>query len=140
MTGPVFVDTSAFYALMDSSDQYHEQAKKGWNGMLMEEVPINTSNYVTVETGALLQSRLGFEAADLWYRDILGVVDILWIDERVHQTAYELWLSLGRRNLSLVDCASFVIMRGRKIETIFGYDRHFDEQGFTPVGRDGDRN
>jgi predicted nucleic acid-binding protein len=64
-------------------------------------------------------------------------VDILWIDERVHQTAYELWLSLGRRNLSLVDCASFVIMRGRKIETIFGYDRNFEEQGFTPVGRDG---
>ena len=134
MTDRVFVDTSAFYALMDTSDQYHGQAGKSWTAMLNEEIYLHTSNYITVETGALLQSRLGFEAAAIWYRDVLGIVDVLWIEETAHQMAYELWLSLGRRNLSLVDCVSFVTMRSNGIETIFAFDRHFEEQGFHPYG------
>ena len=31
MTDQVFIDTSAFYALMDSSDQYHQQAGAFWH-------------------------------------------------------------------------------------------------------------
>jgi predicted nucleic acid-binding protein len=133
MTDQVFIDTSAFYALMDGSDQFHDRARNSWSALLNKEIFFNTNNYIVVETGALLQNRLGFEAADLWYKDILSIVDILWIEETAHQTAYELWLSLGRRKLSLVDCASFVTMRSHKIENVFGFDRHFEEQGFRPV-------
>ena len=128
--GKIFIDTSAFYALMDGSDQYHHQAGESWHTLLDEEILLTTSNYIIVETVALLQNRLGFEAADLWYRDVLSVVDVLWVGERANQMAYELWLSLGRRKLSLVDCISFITMRTHKIETIFGFDRHFEEQGF----------
>ena len=135
MNDRTFIDTSAFYALMDNSDEYHNQASRLWHAMLNKDIFLFTSNYVTVETGALLQNRLGFEAADIWYRDVLGVVDILWIEATAHQMAYELWLSLGRRNLSLVDCVSFVTMRSNKIETVFGFDRHFTEQGFIPFGQ-----
>lgn len=115
---------------MDRSDQHHHQAEKFWHALLEKEIFLTTSNYITVETVALLQNRLGFEAADLWYRDVLGVVDVLWVEDRTHQMAYELWLSLGRRKMSLVDCVSFVIMRSHSIETILGFDRHFEEQGF----------
>ena len=44
--------------------------------------------------------------------------------------AIEIWFSLGRRNLSLVDCKSFVIMRQDKMEKVFGYDKPFTAQGF----------
>jgi predicted nucleic acid-binding protein len=132
--GKIFIDTSAFYALMDRSDQHHHQAEKSWRALLEKGIFLTTSNYITVETAALLQNRLGFEAANLWYRDVLGVVDVLWVGERAHQTAYELWLSLGRRKMSLVDCVSFITMRSHKIETIFGFDRHFEEQGFISYG------
>ena len=73
---------------------------------------------------------LGFEAADLWYKDVLGIVDVLWIEKTAHQMAYELWLSLGRRRLSLVDCVSFVTMRRHQSHKVFCFDRHFEEQGF----------
>ena len=132
MMDQVFIDTSAFYALMDGSDQYHQQAGQHWQKMVEEGVQLSTNNYIIVESLALLKSRLGFEAAELWYRDILGVVDLLWVEGPAHQMAYELWLSLGRRNLSLVDCVSFVSMRSNKIETFFGFDKHFIEQGFVP--------
>ena len=126
----VFIDTSAFYALMDRSDSYHQSASKLWAHFLDNGYSLKTSNYVTVETLALLQNRLGFEAADLWSRDVLGVVETIWIDEARHKLAFEIWFSLGRRKLSLVDCASFVMMRHDKMEKVFGFDKHFTEHGF----------
>ena len=126
----VFIDTSAFYALMDRSDSYHEKAKKLWAFLLEKNSSFKTTNYIIIETLALIQSRLGFEAAHLYAGDILGLVDILWVDEPRHNLAFELWLSLGRKKLSLVDCISFITMRHYSLENVFGCDRHFDEQGF----------
>ena len=77
-----------------------------------------------------MQNRLGFEAADLWSRDVLDIVETLWIDKVLHNLASEIWFSLGRRKLSLVDCTSFIIMRQGKMDKVFGYDRHFTEHGF----------
>ncbi len=126
----VFIDTSAFYALMDRSDSYHQSASKLWAHFLDKGYHLKTSNYITVETLALMQNRLGFEAADLWSRDVLDIVETLWIDEALHKLAFEIWFSLGRRKLSLVDCASFAVMRHDKMEKVFGFDKHFTEHGF----------
>jgi predicted nucleic acid-binding protein len=126
----IFIDTSAFYALMDRSDSWHSSARRLWTRLMEEGYELKTSNYIVVETLALLQNRLGFEAADLWARDVLGVVETIWIDEMLHHLATEIWLSLGRRQLSLVDCASFVVMRHDKVEKVFGFDKHFAEHGF----------
>ena len=126
----VFIDTSAFYALMDRSDSYHQEAGNIWTHLLEKDFYLKTNNYVIVETTALLQSRLGFDAAVLWARDILGIVETLWIDESSHSLAFEIWSSLGRSKLSFVDCISFVVMRHYKIETVFGFDKHFTDHGF----------
>ena len=126
----IFIDTSAFYALMDRSDRHHEKAKQLWAFLLDEEIYLKTTNYIIIETLALLQSRLGFEAAHLYSSDISGIVDVLWVKEPRHNLAFELWLGLGRRKLSLVDCVSFITMRHYELENVFGFDRHFDEQGF----------
>jgi len=129
----VFVDTSAFYALMDRSDKNYEQAAGLWKYLVEKDLYLNTSNYVIVETLAILQNRLGFEAANLWHRDVLSLAEVLWIEGSIHNLAHELWLGLGRRKLSFVDCVSFVTMRHYKIEKIFVFDRHFEEQGFEIV-------
>ncbi|MGD1969635.1 MAG: PIN domain-containing protein [Desulfobacterales bacterium] len=130
-TENIFIDTSAFYALMDSSDAHHEKAKNIWIFLLEEESHLHTTNYIMIESLALLQSRLGFEAAHLFARDISGLVEFCWIDKPQHSLAFELWLSLGRRKMSLVDCVSFITMRHYKIENTFAFDKHFEEQGFT---------
>ena len=126
----VFIDTSAFYALMDRSDSYHQKAKGLWVFLLDNEASLKTTNYIIIEALALVQSRLGLEAAQLFSRDILELVDILWIDESRHNLGFELWLGLGRKKLSLVDCISFITMRHYRLENVFGFDRHFHEQGF----------
>jgi len=125
-----FIDSSAGYTLMDRSDRCHNTAAELWQYFIKSDAQMLTSNYIVLETLALLQHRLGFKAADLWYRDILGIVDVIWVERNIHDLAYELWLSLGRRRLSFVDCVSFVVMRQNGIEAVFGFDVHFAEQGF----------
>jgi predicted nucleic acid-binding protein len=57
----VFIDTSAFYAVLDADDQSHSEAVREWNHFLDEEAVLLTTNYILVETSALLQSRIGSE-------------------------------------------------------------------------------
>jgi predicted nucleic acid-binding protein len=101
-----------------------------WTFLLDKNASFKTTNYIIIEAFALLQNRLGFEAANLFSNNVLGLVDILWVDESRHNLAYELWLGMGRKKLSLVDCVSFITMRHYKLENVFGFDRHFDQQGF----------
>ncbi len=96
----VFVDTSAFYALMDRSDLNYKQASRLWAALLEENCYLYTGNYIVVETMALLQNRLGFEAANLRHRDVLGLAEVLWVDKAIHNHSYELRLGLGLFNCS----------------------------------------
>ena len=126
----IYVDTSAFYALIDRSDRHHQQASILWPDLLNDNICLITSNYVVWETLGLLQKRIGCEAAILWNRDVLGVLDVWWVNEDMHQRAYELWLNLGRQRPSLVDCVSFVTMHQHQIEKVFCFKPHFINFGF----------
>jgi len=126
----IYVDTSAFYALIDRSDRHYKQASALWPTLLDDNVTLITSNYVVSETIELLRNRIGFKAAKLWYKDILGVLDVWWIDAAAHQRAYELWLNLGLKGLSIIDCISFVTMHHNHIEKAFCFKPHFEDYGF----------
>jgi len=126
----VFVDTSAFLALLDADDEHHVMVKKGWAGLLQSDVPLVTSNYVLVETFALVQNRLGMEAVRVFQEDIVPLFDIRWLDAVTHAVATGVLLSAGRKKLSLVDCSSFEVMRRGGIRRVLTLDRHFREQGF----------
>jgi len=96
----------------------------------MQDVQITCSNYVLVEAIALLQSRFGLEAVRLLQRDVIPVLDVAWADEPIHLQAVSAMLVANRRQLSLVDCASFGIMQQLGISSVFAFDPHFSEQGF----------
>ena len=55
----VYVDTSAFFALLDAEESHHRAALKRATALFDEEASLVTSNYVVVETCALLQRRIG---------------------------------------------------------------------------------
>jgi predicted nucleic acid-binding protein len=129
----VFVDTSALYALLDRDDAHHREAAQVFAGLLRRRVPLHTHAYVVVESLALAQRRLGMEAARALVHDLLGVVRVAPVDEALHQASLTATLASGRREVSLVDWASFLFMRHRKMEKAFAYDVRFFEQGFKPV-------
>jgi predicted nucleic acid-binding protein len=126
----VFVDTSAFFAVLDADDENHDAAKQIWEDLLAQEAVLVCSNYVLVETLALVQRRLGISAIRVFQEDIMPVLNIEWVDESLHQVGIASVLAAARRELSLVDCVSFEIMRRSGIKTAFVFNHHFDEQGF----------
>ena len=127
----IFIDTSAFYALLDRDDANHQKAKKVWADLLRADHTLITSNYVLVETFALLQNRLGIEAARGFQDDLLPLINLELVSSGVHRSGIAALLSASRRSLSLVDCVSFDIIRSSGIKTVFAFDQHLQEQGFT---------
>lgn len=131
----IFIDTAAFLAILNANDRYHYSARNTWNEILHSDQDLFSSNYVVLETTALLQHRFGLEALRLLESDILPVIDIIWVDEALHKQGVSALLAANRRSLSLVDCTSFEIIRRIGLENVFTFDPHFAEQGFnvTPL-------
>ncbi len=126
----VFVDTSALYAVLDRSDANHLAARRLWQRLLPEGSILVTTNYVVLETSALVQSRLGVAALRTLHEDVVPALAVEFIDERRHKEGVSAVLSSARRKLSLVDCVSFAVMREAGLREVFCFDRHFAEQGF----------
>jgi predicted nucleic acid-binding protein len=126
----VFIDTSALLAVMDAGDENHSKADRFWKKLLGGEESLLTSNYVLIETIALLQNRIGLDAVRALDREVLPAITVRWIGEREHGAALSAVLSAGRRRLSLVDCTSFELMKDMGLRRCFAFDPHFREQGF----------
>jgi len=128
-----FVDTSAFLAILDADDQYHAQARNAWEGMVSQEESLLCTNYILVETFALVQNRLGMEAVRTLQEDVLPLVGVEWMDAQSHYSSVMAMLIAGRRRLSLVDCASFETMRRLGVFTAFAFNPDFEDQGFETI-------
>jgi predicted nucleic acid-binding protein len=126
----IFVDTSALLAILTATERNHTRARAVWLDLLSRGEHLMTTNYVLLETIALVQRRLGFQAIVDFQRDAVPILRVIWIGEDDHTTAVAALLAANRRQLSLVDCASFTAMRRLGLDTVFAFDRHFAEQGF----------
>ena len=128
-----FVDTSALLALLDGGDDNHAAAVDAWRKLAEQSAQLVTTNYVVVETTAVAQRRLGLDAVRALVNDVLPLLDVVFIDQATHAAAMGALFAAGRRHLSLVDCASFEVMRQANLTTAFAFDRDFAAQGFDAV-------
>ena len=129
----IYVDTSAFLAVLDSREEHHAAARDTWQQLIQEDERLVVNNYVLVETFALVQNRLGLQAVTAFQRDAAPLLHIDWIDETGHSASVAALLVANQRRLSLVDCASFHTMRRLGLDRAFTFDQHFREQGFTCI-------
>jgi uncharacterized protein len=126
----IFIDTSAFIAILNADDSNHKKAKHSWIEVVSQDSILVCSNYILLETYALLQHRIGIEAVRVFHENILPVLAIEWVTEEHHEEGIKALLIANERNLSLVDCISFNMMRRLGIKTAFAFDKHFKSQGF----------
>ena len=134
---PVFLDTSALFALLDAEQRFHDDAKRTWDrllaGVRSGQQRLLTHHAIIVESTALTARRLGIQAVRQLHDGLLPVVEVVWIDEKLHRRATAAMFAAARRNVSLVDWLSFEVMRDRRIRHAFTFDAHFKEQGFLPA-------
>jgi predicted nucleic acid-binding protein len=113
-----FVDSSFIYALLNRRDQFHLQAVSVTSKLQPGDQFVLT-DAVIFESCSLLAA-LGARNSIIGFLDDIIVDErylIVHIDEdRFHQ-AYEMFKSYRDKEWSLVDCASFLVMRDEDIES-----------------------
>lgn len=124
----IFVDTSAWYALLDKSDVNHRAAVKFKDSLAG---PLVTSNYVADEVITLARSRLGHKVAvkigqKMWDESIANLIRVTLQDEK---KAWKIFVKYQDKTFSFTDCTSFALMERVGITEVFAFDEHFKQYG-----------
>ena len=128
-TERVIIDTSAFYALASSTDNFHAEAKVAYERLLDWEYELWITSYILVETSALVHRRLGFEPLRTFMETILsGIVQVLWVEDLIHREAWRQMTERQGSGLSLVDWTTAVSAQHLKA-SVFTFDQGFSQEG-----------
>ncbi len=128
----VFVDTSAFVALLRRDDAHHAGAERIQQRLKAERVRLVTTNFVVAETHALLLRHLGGAAA----REFLNGVDGGHMAVLVRAEPAD---AVGARttiyrqtdkDYSLCDAISFAVMTRLDLRQAWAFGRHFGQYGW----------
>ncbi len=129
----IFVDTSALIALIVANDRAHPSAAAQWVHLQHSGAVLISTNYVLLEAASLLQRRIGVPAVISLQSDYVPLLTVHWVDEPQHRAAMSALLVANRRDLSLVDCVSFEVMRDHGIRQAFTFDSDFTGAGFDVI-------
>jgi predicted nucleic acid-binding protein len=117
-------------SILVRSEEDHERVVEALSGLLKGNRRLVSTNYVLVETCALLQHRFGLPAVRDFENRLVPLLRVHWVDEGHHRRALERLFSADRRRVSLADSVSFVLMEAEGIREVLALDRDFEDQGF----------
>jgi predicted nucleic acid-binding protein len=130
----IFADTAGWGHLVDPSQTYHERAATIYRHARQQGRMFITTSYILTELVALLISPLRIPRPQIIaFMEGLKAsphVDIVHVDPPLDAQAWQLFTERPDKEWSLVDCASFVVMRQRGLLEAFTTDHHFEQSGF----------
>ena len=128
----VFVDTGAWFALADRSDQYHSQAVNVFPELLNNYHHLSTTNLVIAEAYVLIRLTIGHQPAVNFLTNIAASPRILKIysDRTLEEEAENILVKYNDQAFSYTDAVSFALMKRFDIKEAFSFDRHFAIAGF----------
>lgn len=131
----IVIDTSAFYALISSTDTFHIRAKSAYERVLDLEWELWTTSYIMVETSALVHHRLGFDFLKSFSETILSdIFHVVWIEKAIHTEAWRRMMQRQGKTFSLVDWTTMVVAERIK-GSVFTFDQGFSQQGILTFPR-----
>lgn len=130
----LFVDTAGWGHLVDPTQEFHRQAADLYRQARRQGRRFITTNYILTELVALLTSPVRVPRARI-IGFISGLksspyVHIVHVNERLDSQAWQLLAERPDKEWSLVDCASFVLMREAGLVESLTTDHHFEQAGF----------
>jgi len=131
----IFVDTGAWFAIADESDQYHERAVDVYPGLFKNNYHLATTNLVITETYILIRRAIGYQQAMTFLRNIGASprVGKIYSDRTLEQDAEHILGKYQDQDFSYADAVSFAAMRRHGIDRAFSFDWHFLTAGFATI-------
>lgn len=127
MKRSVLWDSSAILALIDADDEDHEAADEIAREIAHQRRPCFVTNYVEVETHALLLARLGRGLAREWL--LRGGLPIVRASPQEEDRGRQIIATHDDKDFSLCDAISFAVAEMRRVHAAFSFDRHFRQYG-----------
>ena len=130
----IFADTSGWGHLIDPTQSYHSLAAGVYRTARQQGRKFFTTNYILAELVELLTRPLHVpRSATIAFVEGLMTspyVEIVHVDSILDKKAWVLFKNHQDKDWSLVDCASFVVMRECGIRDALTSDHHFEQAGF----------
>jgi hypothetical protein len=128
----LFVDTSAWLALNNKNDQYHDEAVSKITKVRQQKIQLVTSEYVFDESVTIIRYRISHRAAVAFGEALISsnVASIEDITDEERLKAWVLFKKYRDKDLSFTDCTSFALMVKLKLQKAFSFDDHFKQVGF----------
>ena len=125
----MLIDTSGLFCYFNKRSAHHDEAKT----FFQSATERLTRNYIRAEFVALshvrgLDRKITFDFSN-WILDT-PLMDVLFVDEALHNKALALLENRLDKNWSLCDAVSFVLMKNRNLTEALTTDRHFEQAGF----------
>ena len=130
----LFVDTGAWFALADKSDQHHNKAIEIYPDLL-RNYRLLTTNLVIAETYILIRRAIGHQAAITFLKNIATSPRVIKIysDSVLEETAEDILRKYQDQDFSYTDAVSFAGMKQYGTIRAFSFDQHFVTAGFTII-------
>ncbi len=136
MSNDLFVDTSGWAEILDDELSLHTKANELAKECIKQQGKLITTDLVLVELTALLISPVRMPKnqqipvpQQLRNDPTIKVVSMLsHLSE-----AWRLWESRQDKDWTMVDCASFVVMKEWKLLNALTSDHHFEQAGFVQL-------
>jgi len=133
LSSPLFVDTGYVIALINTNDQYHQQAVE--LSQLYENIPLVTTDAILLEVGNALSRSYRHQALSIIeYFQTSPEITVVSLTADLFASAIRLYATYSDKTWGLVDCVSFAVMQARQISVALAFDRHFIQAGFTLAG------
>jgi predicted nucleic acid-binding protein len=115
----LFVDTSCWFAAVDSDDRSNSRAKE----ILSSGEALVTTDHVFVETWALIRNRIHRQAAEAFWEGLRrGVATVESVGPADLQAAWTIGRDFPDQDFSLVDRTSFAVMERLGLERAASFD------------------
>ncbi|MBI4613918.1 MAG: hypothetical protein HY720_09945 [Planctomycetes bacterium] len=101
------------------SDVSHRRACRTFARLRSAEAALFSTSYVLVETYSLIDRRLGRRALVDFRSSFAPLVDVIWVDERLHERGLDLLQEKASSGWSLVDAVSYAALPALEIDEVF---------------------
>jgi uncharacterized protein len=132
MPEDLFVDTSAFYALLIRGDAAHEKMVSFLNAARRGKQRWVTTDYILDESATLLLARGHPHLAEavLSLPEKSRALDVHWMDADRFSRTRAMFSKYLDQGVSFTDCFSFCVMQDCGLHKALTKDRHFEFAGF----------
>lgn len=129
MIESVFVDTSAFYAIVNKGEAYHSKITEFIKN---NKCLLVTTNLVFAETISLITKRLGKNVAADFGSGLRNSerLNIYYLSENYQKEAWDLFVYYKDKDFDYIDATCFTFMKKMDINKVLSFDRHFKQMNF----------